>query len=167
MKDLHIALLVFILAGCGDGTPSEAPSSDTQPKPTRAESTNVEGKKGEGEKAEPLRVEGGKPEPKKLVGLSGLAGDVTVTAQLRGQIEPGGRVVYLLAVDRPIGGLRLWIGVKDGSGSMKAKAHGGHGGRGGLHAHVEVPDPLPKGARLWLQVEDVEGKKSMLSLPLR
>lgn len=60
--------------------------------------------------------------------------------------------------------IRLWIGTEDGKGSAKAKAdiHGDHG-----HADVEVPDPLPEGAALWVQVDPAQGDGAKSSLPLK
>jgi hypothetical protein len=59
--------------------------------------------------------------------------------------------------------IRIWIGLADARGSLKARAdaEGDH-----YHAHVETPDPLPEGAALWIEVESAEGERSTRSLPL-
>jgi hypothetical protein len=53
--------------------------------------------------------------------------------------------------------------VESGVGSLKAKAnsHGDH-----FDGHVEVPEGLAAGAKLWLQVESSTGESEVKSLDL-
>lgn len=147
MTNLRLVVVLLCLVGCGQETQPKPPESSSKPLPPE------------------IRKPVEPPPPSDV--LTGKAGDVTITARLSGKIEPGARVNYSLTVDRPVAALRLWVGTEDGAGSMKTKAHPGHGGSAGLHAHVEVPDPLPKGARLWVEVENERGERSLTSLPLR
>jgi len=65
-------------------------------------------------------------------------------------------------------GVRFWIGTEDAKGSIKAKAEiefpaePNH-----WHTHAEIPDPMPTGAKLWVEVEDELGNKSVASFELR
>lgn len=70
-------------------------------------------------------------------------------------------------VDGGTGGMascRFWIGTEDGKGSVKAKAdvEVDH-----WHTHAEVPQPLPAGSKLWVELETAKGEKHRLSFELR
>lgn len=93
------------------------------------------------------------------------AGGFTVTVRLAGELTPGEEVSVDIEIVGPgePGALRVWVGREDGRGSMKARAEReGHG----YHAHVEVPEPLPEGSRLWIEVEPSSGEASVVSLPI-
>jgi len=92
-------------------------------------------------------------------------GSLTVVASREGDVVAGESV----PVDASITGgevevVRFWIGSEDGRGSLKAKADREEGG---WHTHVEVPDPLPADARLWIELERSGGERSLASLDLR
>jgi len=80
---------------------------------------------------------------------------VKVTA---GAIEPGKEaeidLTFADGVALP-GTVRGWIGIESGVGSMKTKF--GEEGATGMHAHVEVPKPLPAGSMLWVEIEAAAG----------
>ncbi len=70
-------------------------------------------------------------------------------------------------VDGGTGGMascRFWIGTEDAKGSVKAKAdvEVDH-----WHTHAEVPQPLPAGSKLWVELETTKGEKHVLSFELR
>ncbi|HYE63485.1 MAG TPA: hypothetical protein VD997_15960 [Phycisphaerales bacterium] len=64
--------------------------------------------------------------------------------------------------------VRFWIGSQDAAGSVKAKAEiedakdPTH-----WHTHAEVPDPLPAGAQLWVEIEDGKGVKHLGAFDLK
>lgn len=69
-------------------------------------------------------------------------------------------------VDGGTGGMascRFWIGTEDAKGSVKAKAdiEDDH-----WHTHAEVPQPLPAGSNLWVELETAKGEKHLLSFEL-
>lgn len=75
-----------------------------------------------------------------------------------GTVEPAGDVpadFYLTPADAKVTAVRFWVGREDAAGSVKSKAdrmeQAGH-----WHQHTEVPSPLPKGSRLWVELE-IEG----------
>lgn len=51
--------------------------------------------------------------------------------------------------------VRAWVGVESGEGSMKRKMD--LEGTSEMHGHLEVPDPIPAGSKLWMSF-DVDGK---------
>ena len=63
--------------------------------------------------------------------------------------------------------MRFWIGSADARGSIKARAEieipaePNH-----WHTHAEVPDPLPAGGKLWVEIEDEKGVKHVASFDL-
>lgn len=63
-----------------------------------------------------------------------------------------------------VGTVRAWIGTQDAKGSIKAKMELE---KDNYHSHVEVPKPLPTGSKLWVEVEDDKGAKSLGSFDLK
>lgn len=93
-------------------------------------------------------------------------GDLTVRASRdKGEIKASGDApidVWLTTADgKPaaVTAVRFWIGIEDAKGSVKAKAdiedpaQPNH-----WHTHAEVPNPLPEGAKLWVEIETGAGK---------
>jgi len=94
------------------------------------------------------------------------AGDFDVKASRDGDIKAGSDA----AIDAWITGgtgkpsaVRFWIGTEDAKGSVKAKAELE---KDNWHTHVEVPSPLPEGAKLWIEIEAEGGAKSVASFAL-
>jgi hypothetical protein len=64
--------------------------------------------------------------------------------------------------------VRFWIGIESAKGSIRARgqiedaAHPNH-----WHAHAEVPDPLPAGSKLWVEIEGEGGAKGTASFDLK
>jgi hypothetical protein len=66
-----------------------------------------------------------------------------------------------------VSAVRFWIGTEDAKGSVKALAEIEKPEEPNRwHTHVEIPDPMPAGSRLWVEVE-AEGKKSVASFDLK
>lgn len=93
-----------------------------------------------------------------------------VKASRDGDITPGGDapVDVWITPDAPSGAkvaaVRFWIGTQDAKGSIKAKAEIESDN---WHTHVEVPDPLPSGSMLWVEIEDASGAVSAGSFDLK
>lgn len=51
--------------------------------------------------------------------------------------------------------VRGWVGVESGQGSRKARFD--KESATNLHGHLEVPDPLPAGSALWLEIDGAAG----------
>jgi len=64
--------------------------------------------------------------------------------------------------------VRLWIGTEDAKGSVKAKseienpAEPSH-----WHTHAEIPNPIPEGSRLWIEIENDNGETVTGSFELK
>ncbi|GMU84596.1 MAG: hypothetical protein IPM64_16775 [Phycisphaerales bacterium] len=84
-----------------------------------------------------------------------------------GDIKPGGDAAIDVWVDGGLGNaaaVRFWIGTEDAKGSIKSKAEVEDGK---WHTHAEVPDPLPAGSKVWVEIEGKDGKKSVASFELK
>jgi len=102
-------------------------------------------------------------------------GDLAVRATRdEGEIKPGGDapIDIWLTTDAGepalVSAVRFWIGTEDAKGSIKAKAEiedpkqTNH-----WHTHGEVPDPLPAGSKLWVEIEGKDAKKTVASFDLK
>ncbi len=64
--------------------------------------------------------------------------------------------------------VRFWIGAQDAKGSVKAKAEiENPKDPNRWHTHAEIPDPLPAGAKLWVEIEDDKGATTLASFELK
>ncbi len=90
-----------------------------------------------------------------------------------GEIVPAGDAPIDVWID-PTGeaaprvvAVRFWIGDPSGKGSIKAKASiEDIDEPTRWHTHAEIPDPLPANSKLWIEVEDAEGTRTLASFPL-
>lgn len=95
------------------------------------------------------------------------AGGFVIKASRDGGVKAGGEATFDVGVS---GGtarataVRLWVGTQDAKGSIKAR---GESEKDGWHAHVEVPDPLPAGSKLWVEVETDGGEKLVVGFDLK
>lgn len=85
----------------------------------------------------------------------------------KGDIKAGGDSPIDIWLNGGLGdaaAVRFWIGTEDAKGSVKAKAdvEAAH-----WHTHAEVPNPLPAGTKLWVEIEGKDGKKSLTSFDLK
>lgn len=90
----------------------------------------------------------------------------TFAVILHGEIEAGGEAVLGIEVaDGPTPSeLRVWVGVQNARGSVKALLpvddHGHY------HGHLEVPATLPASSAIWIEVAtDAARERGSLSLP--
>ncbi len=85
--------------------------------------------------------------------------DIKVTQY--GDLKAGGELAFSIEIT---GGtadaVRAWIGTQDAKGSMKHRIEGGHG-------HVEAPDPLPDGSKLWIEIESASPGMATASFDLK
>ncbi|HEV7298846.1 MAG TPA: hypothetical protein VGN72_05725 [Tepidisphaeraceae bacterium] len=96
---------------------------------------------------------------KHKLGRQPIAG-YTVSVILIGEAEPGEHVdfdIKLIDATSDPKALRVWIGTQDGSGSTKAA---GTKGKTTYTGEVDVPKPLPEGAKLWVELETDAGVQS-------
>ena len=83
-----------------------------------------------------------------------------------GEVTAGGDIPVDIWVNDGKGGVavRFWIGTRDAKGSVKARAdiEDGH-----WHTHCEAPDPMPEGAKLWVEVEAEGGARTVVGFDLK
>lgn len=64
--------------------------------------------------------------------------------------------------------VRFWIGTEDGKGSAKAKADIEDPKEPNRwHTHAEVPNPIPAGSMLWVEIENDKGETAKGSFGLK
>ena len=86
-------------------------------------------------------------------------GEYTVSVIVIGEVEAGGHVdfdIKLIDAKTDPSALRVWIGTEDATGSTKAV---GKKGKTTYAGEVNVPKPIPAGAKLWVELDTPEGTK--------
>ena len=64
--------------------------------------------------------------------------------------------------------VRIWIGTQDAKGSVKAKAEIENSQEPNRwHVHAEIPNPMPAGSKLWVEIEDDKGATIVGGFDLR
>jgi hypothetical protein len=82
-------------------------------------------------------------------------GGWTVRASRDGEIVAGKDApidAFLSGGTGKIAAVRFWIGAADAAGSVKARAEI-EGQPNHWHTHAEVPNPIPAGSKLWVEIE--------------
>lgn len=95
------------------------------------------------------------------------AGSFIIKASRDGAITPGKDAAidaWVTGGTAKVAAVRFWIGTQDGKGSMKAKADLE---KDNWHTHAEIPSPLPAGSKLWVEVEDDKGTKTVVGFDLK
>lgn len=110
---------------------------------------------GHGHEAHGTRVELGKVD----------VGGFSVTVAVLGEIKAGAEGVLDIKVegDTDPAAVRAWVGVESGEGSLKGNLPKEDDD---YHGHVEVPETMPEGSAVWVEIEDADGKKSSASFKL-
>lgn len=89
----------------------------------------------------------------------------------QGEIKAGGDApidVWLTGGTQKVVGVRFWIGTQDAKGSVKSKADIEDPKEPNRwHTHAEVPNPMPTGAKLWVEIETEGGQKTSGSFDLK
>jgi hypothetical protein len=77
-------------------------------------------------------------------------------------------VIPAAAGGSKVSAVRFWIGTADAKGSTKAKADIEDPKEPNRwHTHVEIPNPMPAGGMLWVEIEAEGGTKSSGSFDLK
>ncbi|MGE3173513.1 MAG: hypothetical protein AB7O97_12890 [Planctomycetota bacterium] len=84
-------------------------------------------------------------------------GGRTIAVSRLAEIQPGHEADFDLDFQKgPLpAAVRGWIGVESGQGSRKVRFEPETETR--MHGHPEVPDPMPEGSKLWLELEGEDG----------
>ena len=86
-------------------------------------------------------------------------GNYTVSVIIVGEVEAGKHVdfdIKLIDAKSDPKALRVWVGTENASGSKKAE---GKKGAVTYTGEVDVPNPLPQGSKLWVELETDDGLK--------
>jgi hypothetical protein len=100
----------------------------------------------------------------------GTFGPYTVRASRdEGPLKPGGDApIDVWVTGGPVTAVRFWIGTEDGKGAMKSRAEIENASDPThWHTHAEVPDPIPQGGKLWVEIEGEGGGATTASFDLK
>jgi hypothetical protein len=88
-----------------------------------------------------------------------MLGDITYEVTLHGEITPGAEAVISIEAhqDQSPKELRVWIGKKNGRGSVKSLLSGDSHGH--FHGHLEVPAKLAHGSAVWIDARTEAGRE--------
>ena len=106
----------------------------------------------------PLPLVGPGQHDAKSVSLGAVKiGDYEVEAFQEGKVIAGKEATFQLKLKGPgePDAIRVWIGIESGRGSAKGKAHK-HGDT--IEVHCDVPEIIPAGAKLWIELETAATK---------
>jgi len=158
-----IVALGLMIAGCEKK--SEAPSgSGTTESPKAPAKANAE-------KPDAAAPAGGHHGAVIELGNATIGAFNVRASRDQGEIKAGGDApidVWLTGSSDKVLSVRFWIGTQDAKGSVKAKAdiedpkEPNH-----WHTHAEVPNPLPPGSKLWVEIENGAGQKTSGSFDLK
>jgi hypothetical protein len=158
MKHTIVALTLFALftVGCKDKAATPAPKSPAAAGTPAPKSTDDGHGHGHGGAAVEL-------------GSTTIGPYSVMASRDAGDLRPGGDApidVWVTGDTPKVAAVRFWIGTEDAAGSVKAKADI-ETGPTHWHTHAELPEPMPAGAQLWVEIEDEKGVKSTGSFPLK
>ena len=114
---------------------------------------------------------GGEDHPNRVVlGETTTANGTKFRALQDEPVKPGGEGAFDLQVSGYTAGgkpkaVRFWVGTEAADGSVKAKAD--EEKPDNWHTHVEVPNPIPAGAKLWAEVEPATGENFKVSFDFK
>lgn len=174
-----ILALTVALSGCEKSHEKPAPNEGNGPTASNPPATakpaapvkDKSGHEGHDHAAEEKSAAaGGQPEQGGEVialGTKKLGAFEVRASRDKGDIAPGRDAPVDVWIDGGVGkgvaAVRFWIGTEDARGSLKAKA-GIEDGK--WHTHVEVPSPMPAECKLWVEIEEVGGAKTLGSFEL-
>jgi len=169
MVSVLTLVMTLALTGCGGGDKPKADSgSGDKPKdhdhgPGEKHAHKDDKKAGAGHGGEVIALGESTFGPYKMKasrdqGVIKAGGDAPIDVWIDPASAPAPKVV----------GVRFWIGTQDASGSVKAKAEiEDPKDPSRWHVHAEVPDPLPAGSKLWVEIEDDKGALTLASFELK
>jgi hypothetical protein len=142
----------LLLAACGDQANKPAASSAEHGHDHAADQSKA-----------PVDDHGGG----KVIELGSLEeGGYSIKASRDGDVKAGGEapIDVWISGGQTVAAVRFWIGTQDGAGAMKAKAAIE---RDNWHTHAEVPDPMPAGSKLWVEIESDKGAIVVVGFDLK
>lgn len=173
MKLLNATIVVITVSlgltmiGCGGGSSN---GTDTTSK-NNAGDDHDHGPGADHTHEEPASTSAGHGGAIIELGTTSIGAFAVRASRDEGQIVAGGDApidVWLTGGDiKTVTAVRFWIGTEDGDNFVKAKADIEDPAEPNRwHTHAEVPNPLPAGSKLWVEIES-EGKKNAGSFDLK
>ncbi len=137
ITSVFILAALVSLSGCKPAAPPATPTADVEPLPAAAAEVESFAESGDQTQLEPI-----------------VLAPYTVKALHIGEVTKGHFNLYVEGGD--MAAIRAWVGDESAAQVMvtKAEFEVDH------HcAHIEVPQPLPATARLWVEIETSEGTR--------
>lgn len=169
---LSLTASVLALVACNKEQPSANPTPDAHADTAHddhAHDDHVHGPNGE--HLEQMAGHGG---PVIELGSATIGAFNAVATRDQAQIVAGKDAPIDVTVTPLAGGsakataVRFWIGTEDAKGSVKAKADIENPAEPNRwHTHAEIPNPIPDGAKLWVEIEDDQGARTAGSFDLK
>lgn len=165
MKKLTYILPTFaalgLFTGCTDSDTSAPPSSEEEHGHAHEE--------GKGDHVHEEEEGEHEHEHEEIsLGTHDVSGISVEAAQGHGNVEPGkeGHLVIKLPYnDNGESVVRAWIGTEDRT--LSAVGKGDYApSHDDYDIHAVAPDPLPEGAKWWIEIEKPDGTKTVGSIPL-
>lgn len=150
---IMLACLMMSVTGCKKDAADQELSPRTPSDSTSGSATSNEKASESGDHGKPIELGNAK------IGIY----DVRASRDM-GPIHPGKDApidVWLTGDVSKVRAVRFWIGTASGTESIKAraeienKAEPNH-----WHTHAEIPDPMPAGSRLWVEIETKESTET-------
>ncbi|MBI1321118.1 MAG: hypothetical protein GC168_19510 [Candidatus Hydrogenedens sp.] len=139
-----VAMGAALLGGCGASQPA-APASSEAATPAAA----------------PAAAEETMPYPPMRNFAPVKIGPYDVQPKFEEEIENGHYNFFVEGGE--VKAVRVWVGSEDPTGLMVVKTEIENDYN---HGHLEIPDPLPAGAELWIEIEDPSDATFKGSTPL-
>ena len=168
MNRISVTMFVVlgaILVGCEKKSETPSGSGTTEPAKTPAKPEAAR------PAATPAAPAGGHHGAVIELGNATIGAFTVRASRDQGEINAGGDApidVWLTGGTQKVIGVRFWIGTQDAKGSVKAKADIEDPKEPNRwHTHAEVPNPLPPGSKLWVEVATEGGQKTSGSFDLK
>ena len=161
--------LTIALLGCEKAKEKTTAKEDAKPAAPRMSESSHEANGHAAEVKTPASGEqGGHGGPVIELGTTKIGAFEARASRDKVEFKPGGDPAIDVWIDGGVGkgvtAVRFWIGTQDAKGSMKAKADIEDGK---WHTHAEVPDPLPVGSMLWVEIEASNAPKQVGGFALK
>lgn len=144
----------LLIAGCGDSTP---PANNHEHTPGDVHRHDEAG--GNQDAPAPAAPGGDDHGAARSLGTVEVGGATLAVSRL-GEIEAGQEAHFEIEhTGGPVpAAIRIWIGVESSEGSVKSLADGGDGH---FHVHADAPAAITPEMRLWIEVENAAGERSV------
>jgi hypothetical protein len=163
LRTLAIGLVSLSVVACSKA-PDKSPANPTQPSAGSTSGTGTPKAQGDHDHGP-----GGHTHESVSIGESQSGPFMVKAARDEGALKAGAELhLDIEASGATFTSIRAWVGTPDAKGSRKALGEVEHADRPvHRHFHVEIPNPIPAGSRLHVEVDGADGKTHTASFDLK